>query len=110
MKQQMYAELMFDHPSGRDRAVAELSKRGFDVEVLDWVDEYEGVLLTPTVWIKVRGASELDENEFFREMQHLAEQFSGEVVEAGLQFPPPAASTIGASAQMRGAPFRFSSL
>jgi hypothetical protein len=91
MKQQMQADLMFDHPDSRDRAIAELTKRGFDVELLDWVDEYEGATLTPTVWIKVRGASELDENEFFDEMQHLAAQFNGEVEEAGLQFPPAAA-------------------
>jgi hypothetical protein len=81
---QMYAELIFDHPHGRDLAVAELTKRGFDVEILNWVDEYEGVLLTSTVWVKVRGASELDENEFFREMGSLAGQFDGDVIEAGL--------------------------
>jgi hypothetical protein len=90
MKQQMEADLMFDHPDGRDRAIAELTKRGFDVEVLDRVDEYEGVVLTPTVWIKVRGTSELNESEFFDDMMHLAGRFSGEVVEAGLQFPPAA--------------------
>ena len=88
MKQQMFAELLFDHPSGRDLAVAELTKQGFDVEILDWVDEHEGVVLTPTVWIKVRGASELDDHEFFNEMMHLAEQFSGDVVEAGFADPP----------------------
>jgi len=84
MKRKMEAELLFDHPNGRDRAVAELIKRGFDVEILDWRDEHEGLLLTATVWIKVRGASELDEHEFFREMGHLAGQFDGDVVEAGL--------------------------
>jgi hypothetical protein len=84
----MEAELLFDHPAGRDLAVAELTKLGFAVEKLDWVDEYEGVVLTPTVWIKVRGASELDEHEFFDAMAHLAEQFSGDVVEAGLADPP----------------------
>ena len=91
MKQQMQAELMFEHPAGRDLAVAELTKRGFDTEILDWVDQYEGVVLSPTVWIRVTGVSELDENEFFDEMQRFAEQFGGEVTEAGLQFPPAAA-------------------
>src|SRR5215472_5476701 len=76
MKQQMEAELLFDCPDARDRAIVELTKRGFDVEILDWVDEYEGVLLTPTVWIKVRGASEDTEDEFFAEMHELAKQFS----------------------------------
>jgi hypothetical protein len=88
MKQQMEAELIFDHPNGRDLAVAELTKQGFDVEILDWVDDYEGIVLSPTVWIKVRGASELDEHEFLAEMGHLAQRFSGDVIEAGLQFPP----------------------
>lgn len=77
MKQQMEAELIFDHSNGRDLAVAELTKQGFDVEILDWVDEYEEIVLSPTVWIKVRGASELDENEFLAEMGHLAQRFSG---------------------------------
>ena len=87
MKQRMEAELIFDHPDGRDLAVAELTKQGFDVEILDWVDECEGVIVSPTVWIKVRGASELGEYEFFNEMARLAQQFSGDVVEAGYADP-----------------------
>lgn len=86
-QQKMEAELMFDHADNRDRAVAELTKRGFDIEFLDWVDEYEGVILSPATWIKVRGTSELDEDEFFVAMTQLAEQFGGDVVEAGRQFP-----------------------
>jgi hypothetical protein len=85
MKQQMEAELIFDHPNSRDLAVDELIKQGFDVEILDWVDP-EG---STCVWVKVRGLSELSEDEFFNEMAHLAKQFSGDVIEAGLQFPPP---------------------
>ena len=92
MKQQMQAELMFDHPNGRDLAVAELTKLGFNVEILDWIDEDEGVVLSSTVWIKVRGASELDQDKFFDEMNAFAGQFGGEVIEAGLQFPPPQAA------------------
>jgi hypothetical protein len=88
MKQRMEAELIFDHPDGRDLAVAKLTKQGFDVEILDWVDECEGVILSPTVWIKARIWTELDEDEFFNEMAHLARQFSGDVVEAGLADPP----------------------
>jgi hypothetical protein len=91
MKRQMEAELMFDHPNGRDLAVAELTKLGFNVEILDWVDEYEGVLLTPTVWIKVRGVSELSQDEFMTEMGHLAEQFGGDCNEAGFADPQSAA-------------------
>jgi hypothetical protein len=88
MKQQMYAELIFDDPNSRDLAVAELTKLGFDVEILDWVDEYEGVVLTPTVWVKVSGPYEGSDDEFFDEMAHLAGQFSGDVVEAGFANPP----------------------
>jgi hypothetical protein len=89
MKQQMYAELIFDHPNNRNFAVAELTEQGFDVEILDWVDEFEGVVLSPTVWIKVRGPSELEQDEFFNEMAALAEHFGGDVVEAGLANPLP---------------------
>jgi hypothetical protein len=83
--QRMEAELMFDNEGSRDRAIVELTKRGFDIELLDWVDEYEGVALTPTVWIKVRGASELNDDQFFDEMHRFAAQFSGECLEAGYE-------------------------
>jgi hypothetical protein len=49
MAQRMEAELMFDHPNGRDLAIAELAKHGLEVEILDWVDEWEGVVLSETV-------------------------------------------------------------
>ena len=89
MKQLMEAELMFDNPEARDRAIVELSKLGLEVELLlDQVDEYEGVVLTPTVWIRVTGPYEGSDDEFFREMGHLAGRFGGDVEEAGLQFPP----------------------
>jgi hypothetical protein len=88
MKQQMYAELLFDHPEARDRAIIELTKQGFEIELLDYVDEYEGVILTPTVWIAVRGAYAGSDDAFFDEMAHLAGHFSGDVCEAGLEFPP----------------------
>ncbi len=65
------------------------TKLGFAVEFLDWVDEWEGVVLSETVWIRVRGASELDEDGFFNETASLAEQFNGDVGEAGLADPLP---------------------
>jgi hypothetical protein len=80
---QMLAELLFDHPGARDLAVVELKRLGFQIKLLDYVDEYEGVVLTPTVWIQVRGTYEGSDNEFFAEMMHLAEKFSGDVCEAG---------------------------
>ena len=87
MRQLMEANLLFDTPSDGGLAVAELTKLGFAVEFLDWVDEWEGVVLSETVWIRVRGASELDEDGFFNEMASLAEQFNGDVGEAGLADP-----------------------
>jgi hypothetical protein len=86
MKQQiMEAELMFNHPDGRDAAIVELVKREFTVEELDWRDEYRGELLSDSVWIRVSGTSELTESAFFDSMQHLVAPFGGEVLEAGLQ-------------------------
>jgi hypothetical protein len=86
---QMAAELMFDHPNDRDLAIAELTKFGFNVEILDWVDAHEGIVFSDTVWIKVRGASELDQDEFFDAMAHLAKRFGGDCIEAGLADPQP---------------------
>jgi len=83
MLQKMEAELLFDHPAARDLAVTELKRLGYDVELLDYIDEFEGVVLTPTVWIQVKGAYEGNDNEFFDEMAHFAERFNGDVVEAG---------------------------
>jgi hypothetical protein len=92
MKQQMMeAQLMFDDSKSRDLAVVELAKHGFNVENLDWVDEYKGVILSSTVWIKVRGVSELDQHKFFDEMHHLAARMGGECLEAGYADPSPVA-------------------
>jgi hypothetical protein len=89
MKQLMEAELIFDNPEARDRAVVELTKQGYTVELLDWVDDDDdGAVLSPMVWVKIRGPYEGSDTEFLGEMGHLAEQFGGDVVEAGLQFPP----------------------
>ena len=79
----MEAELMFGNSEARDRAIVDLGKLGLEVELLDQVDEH-----TPTVWIKVTGPYEGSDDEFFREMRHLARRFGGGVEEAGLQFPP----------------------
>jgi hypothetical protein len=83
VKLQMEAELLFDNPKARDRAIVEIRKRGLDVELLDYVDEHEGVLLSATVWIRVCGLSELDDDEFFDEMSRMADQLNGFLYEAG---------------------------
>ena len=102
MKQRMEAELLFNDPDGRDLAIAELILRGFEVELLDAVDEWEGVVLTPTVWIKVRGASELDEHGFFDGMTQLAELFTA-CRRSGLADPLAGCLTAGAARPARAA-------
>ena len=82
MLQAMEAEIMFDGPEGRDRAIVELAKRGYAIELL--LDRVDGCG-TPTVWITVRGATELDEDQFFDTMKRVAEPFGGTVLKAGLQ-------------------------
>jgi hypothetical protein len=77
----MEAEIMFDNPAIRDRAVAALTKRGFDVEFLD--DRFDECG-TPTVWITVRGAAS---GLFCTEIDRVAEPFGGTVLEVGLLFP-----------------------
>jgi hypothetical protein len=94
MRQQMFAELIFDHPHGRDLAVVELTKQGFKITVLDWTDPGG----TPTTWVEVRGVSELSQDDFLAEMGHLASQFSGDVIEAGLEFPPESPAAGGEAA------------
>ena len=92
MSQLMEAILMFDGPADRDLATPELDKLGYGVELLlDQVDEHEGVVLTPTVWIRVTGPYEGSESDFFHAMGDLAEQFGGDCLEAGLQ---PAAAAV----------------
>jgi hypothetical protein len=91
MSQQMEAELLFDTPQDRDHAVTELERLGYDIEFLDYVDEYEGVVLTDTVWIKVRGTYEGDDHKFFHEMVRFVGQYHGDVCEAGFADPPPVA-------------------
>ena len=83
MKQKMLAELLFDTPAARDRAIPELEKCGYAVELLDWVDP----LGTPVVWVNVRGLFEGSDSEFLDEMNSLANKFGGEAIEAGYEQP-----------------------
>ena len=86
----MESVLMFDDPAARDGATPELIERGYGIELLlDAVDEHEGVVLTPSVWIKVTGPYAGSEDEFFAEMHAFAQQFNGELCEAGLADPLP---------------------
>ena len=65
MLQRMEAEILFDDQNAADAGSAVLAMHGFTIERLPWVDVYEGVVLTPTVWIKARIDSELDDSDFF---------------------------------------------
>jgi hypothetical protein len=80
----MQAEIMFyDDPSEVPPAIFALKARGFEVEVLDSVDAYEGELLTLTMWIRTRCMSDLDMDRFFDWMQALVAPLGGELLEAG---------------------------
>jgi hypothetical protein len=87
MKHQMQAEILF--PDARDvpPAIVALKKLGFEIEVLDWVDEHEGELLSETLWLMARIESELSQDEFLTFASELAEELNGDVVEAGLRWP-----------------------
>ena len=85
----MEATLIFDHPHDRDLAIPEFTKLGFEIERLNEEDRHEGVLLSETVWITVRGNSNLDDDDFFHEMQALAERLHAECLEAGEADPLP---------------------
>jgi hypothetical protein len=89
MSQLMEAILMFDGPAERDLAIPRLVKRGFEIELLNEEDRYEGVLLSETVWITARGSSDLSESDFFHEMQALAERLDAECLETGFADPLP---------------------
>ena len=81
MLQRMIAECLFLDPNDLSPGSAALVERGFDVEVLDWIDD-----CGPTVWVKARITSELDEYRFLDWVKTIIEPFSsGDVVEAGLE-------------------------
>lgn len=59
MKQRMMeAEILFLNPNDVGPGSIALIEHGFEVETLDWVDDYG-----PTVWIRAKITSELDEGE-----------------------------------------------
>jgi hypothetical protein len=86
MLRRMEAEILFLDPDHVGPASAVLNEHGFDVKTLDWVDPGG-----PTVWIKAQVTSELDEHRFFHWVVGLVEPLHGDVVEAGLSDPHPAA-------------------
>ena len=80
--QVMETEIQFLDPDDIDAAIAALSARGFSVEILDWVDEYEGEILSPAKLIKTRGWIELDQGAFLDWIMGLVTPLGGFVGEA----------------------------
>lgn len=79
MLQRMEAEILFLDPDDVAPGSATLIEHGFDVEVLDWIDDYR-----PTVFIRAKITSELDQDHFFDWVLNLVWSIRGDVVEAGL--------------------------
>lgn len=83
MLRKMDAEILFLDPKDVSAGSAALIDLGFEVEVLDWVDDYG-----PTVFIRARITSELDQDQFFDWVSNIVPPLRGDVVEAGLSDPP----------------------
>jgi hypothetical protein len=62
----MSAEIIFLDPDDMSSAVPKLVDQGFDVEVLDWADDY-----SPARWIMAAITTELGEHAFLDEMDRL---------------------------------------
>jgi hypothetical protein len=84
MVQRTEAEILFLDPDDVNPGVA-LIEHGFEVEVLDWVDDYG-----PTVWIRARITTELA-TDCFDWVSSIVEPVHGDVAEAGLSDPQQAA-------------------
>jgi hypothetical protein len=86
MKQKMQAELLCLDANDMAPTIRALKKLGFKIEVLDWVDEYEGELLSPALWLLARIESELDPHAFFRWVHDIVMELdsTADLVEAGL--------------------------
>jgi hypothetical protein len=80
--QQMEAEILFLNPDHLNPCVAALVERDFEVEVLDWIDDYG-----PTIWIKAKATSELTAGHFLDWVSSIVGPLHGDVVEAGLCDP-----------------------
>jgi hypothetical protein len=78
MLQWMEAEVLFLNPNDVSHGIAVLERNDFRTEILDWIDPYG-----PTVWIKARTSTELDDNAFLDWVASLVGP-EGDVVEAGL--------------------------
>ena len=90
MKPKMLAEILFLERRDLQPGITALESLGFKIETLDWVDPCSD----ETVWIIARIESELDQHAFFHWVLDIVEHRlqGADVVEAGLEYPPPRAA------------------
>lgn len=75
---EMQTEILFDNPDDMKAGKAELIRRGFKVEVLDWVDPEGG----PYVWVMAYiDVDYADQGRFLDWVKGL--RLGGDVIEAG---------------------------
>ena len=79
MLQHMEAEILFLDPNDVGPGTAALIEHGFEVEPLDWIDDF-----APTSWIIAMNDTELDQNDFFDWVRTIVGPHGGDVMEAGL--------------------------
>ena len=85
MLRRMQADILFLDPDDLNPGIAKLVEHGFDVETLDdWIDEY-----SPTIFIRARITTEIDEGHFLDWVQSIVEPLGGDTTEAGFADPPP---------------------
>ena len=95
------AEIMFLDPYNASAAIAPLTGAGFDVEVIDWVDEGG----TPYVWAIAMCKPGRDDGELWSEVRAIVKPLSGEVDRPGpatSQSRKSSRRTIGNSRPRRG--------
>jgi hypothetical protein len=78
MLQQMEAEICFIDQNEMNAAIPALIENDFDVEVLDWIDDYGSC-----AWVLALAKTELDESSFLDFVGTIIDPF-GMIVEAGL--------------------------
>ena len=82
------AGVMFDNPADAAEGAAALQAFGYELTLNpDLKDEYEGKVLTPSVFDVIRGMTELTEDEIEDELEEIVAPFGGQVDETGYSSP-----------------------
>ena len=81
MRQMMLTDVMFIDHDDANEAMKFLAGRGFEVEVLESYDVFEGH--GPTILVRVTELTEDDAGVFLHKMTALMKPFLGDVSEAG---------------------------